>query len=602
MRAARRIVLGLGCACSVSLLALAAGAETLHDRAPQTASVSVLPSESLHAVEAPAIAASEEAVTVPQPVALAAPAANEPAIDAPDLPTVTVVIDEPIARAEAPALDLPLPPDASVTITAADRLQTALVAKLAALDEIAPRLSRREREALAAYYADARPLWVKGDLWTDAAKAVMQRLKAAAEDGLDPTDYPVPALAAARSTTAEDWAEAELKLSAAAILYARDARGGRIDPSRLSQHITPKLDLPGAESVLGTLAAARDAGAALAAYNPPHEGYRALKAKLAQLRASRPGTPMVRVPQGPALRVGMRDARVPLIRARFNLGPAGSDQNAYDERVASAVAAFQKEKGLPANGVLTAQTIAALGARSAAGLEGDLVANMERWRWLPAELGQRHIAVNIPEYRLKLMDGDRSVHETRVIVGKQESPTPIFSDTMEQVIVNPSWTVPPSIMKKEFLPGLAADPLYAERRGYKVIRRGNRISVQQPPGDRNALGYVKFIFPNDHAVYLHDTPNRNLFSAGRRAFSHGCVRVENPFRLAEAVLSTEGAWSEPKLKALIGKGERYIRVKNDLPVHLTYFTLVIDEQGQMRTFDDLYGFHKKVKAALGYDA
>ncbi|HEX2137849.1 MAG TPA: L,D-transpeptidase family protein [Microvirga sp.] len=227
---------------------------------------------------------------------------------------------------------------------------------------------------------------------------------------------------------------------------------------------------------------------------------------------------------------------------------------------------------------------------------------MERWRWLPAELGERHILVNVPEYRLRIVERGSVVHQTRVIVGKPESPTPIFSDEMEHVIVNPSWTVPPSILRKEFLPALARDPFYAERRGFKVIRRGDGISIQQPPGERNALGFIKFIFPNQHAVYLHDTPNRSLFGAERRAFSHGCVRVDQPFRLAEEVLGRSGSWDESRLRGLIGRGERHIRLRQPLPVHLTYFTLAVDDDGQLRSFEDLYGFHRKVRAALGLDS
>jgi L,D-transpeptidase YcbB len=183
-------------------------------------------------------------------------------------------------------------------------------------------------------------------------------------------------------------------------------------------------------------------------------------------------------------------------------------------------------------------------------------------------------------------------------VGKQESQTPIFSESMKYLVVNPSWTIPPSIMKKEILPALASDPTYAARKGYRIIRKGNQISVQQPPGERNALGFLKFMFPNQHAVYLHDTPNRNLFSASKRAFSHGCVRVEQPFQLAEEVLGQDGKWSEQKLRGLIGKGERYVYLSRPLPVHLTYFTLAVDETGELKSFEDLYGLDRKVRTAL----
>jgi murein L,D-transpeptidase YcbB/YkuD len=440
---------------------------------------------------------------------------------------------------------------------------------------------------------------VQDGAWTPAARAVAGQLKAAAEDGLDPTSYPLPDLGLRKDAAPAKWAEADMKLSVSVLRYARDARGGRIDPTRLSRLATPKLDLPDVGDVLAKVSAAKDAGAALASYNPPHPGYRALKERLAQLRETHPSQPSVQVPKGPTLRVGMQDPRVPLIRARFKLGE-GDDRTVYDKRVASAVAEFQKEKGLPTNGVLTPQTVAALSGPSVARMEAELISNMERWRWLPADLGSRHIIVNLPEYRLRFMDDDRLIHQTRVIVGKPESQTPIFSEEMKYLVVNPSWTIPPSIMKKEILPALAADPNYAARKGYKIIRRGNQISVQQPPGERNALGFVKFMFPNDHAVYLHDTPNRNLFSASKRAFSHGCVRVDQPFELAEEVLGADGKWPEKRLRGLIGKGERYVHLSKPLPVHLTYFTVAADEHGQLKTFDDIYGLDRKVRAALGF--
>ena len=187
--------------------------------------------------------------------------------------------------------------------------------------------------------------------------------------------------------------------------------------------------------------------------------------------------------------------------------------------------------------------------------------------------------------------------ETRVIVGKTETPTPVFSGMMEYAVVNPSWNVPPSILKNEFLPALARDPNYAARRGYEVVYRNGNISVRQPPGERNALGFIKFLFPNNHAVYLHDTPNRSLFSASQRAMSHGCVRVDDPFRFADSVLPE--AWSSERLKKLIGKGERTIRLPEKLPVHLAYFTLAADDHGALRTYSDLYGHDARMKIALG---
>lgn len=583
MRTLRQTSLWLGLIGSVSLLSLPA---------PAQETVSASPDANLPALvdAVPAEPSFHDVVTPPAPRQTAIPEL----VPAP----VTITAAD---RKPADALAIPLPEAAPTTLTQSDWFRVAMEARLA--DEASLRglrLNQAERESLTAYYAQAEhPLaWARDGAWTPAAHAVIGAIKAAADDGLDPTDYPLPDLALRKEAAPVQWAEADLKLSAAVIRYARDARGGRIDPSRLSPLVTPRLELPDAGEVLARVSAGRDAGAALIAYNPQHPGYQALKARLVRLRESHPSTPMVQVPKGPTLRVGMQDDRVPLIRARFGLDN-GKDRTTYDERVASAVAAFQKQKGLAGKGTLTPQTVAALSGPSARRLEAELISNMERWRWLPADLGARHIMVNVPEYRLRFVDDGKLIHQTRVIVGKEKSQTPIFSENMKYLVVNPSWTIPPSIMKKEILPALAADPYYAARKGYKVIRRGDRITVQQPPGERNALGFVKFMFPNQHAVYLHDTPNRNLFSATKRAFSHGCVRVEQPFQLAEEILGQDSKWSEQKLRGLIGKGERYVHLRNPLPVHLTYFTVSADEHGGVQTFEDLYGLDRKVQAALG---
>jgi murein L,D-transpeptidase YcbB/YkuD len=534
-------------------------------------------------------------------LAQTSPSSSSDIFQAIPLPEPAPVVLEIADRKPEPVIDIPLPDAAPVAVLMQQDVlrltMEGLLADDAAMRDL--RLSSKEREALAAFYAQAeRPLaWTQDGAFTQAAMGAAARLRAADEDGLDPADYPLPDLKLRKGAAPAQWAEADLKLSASVIRYARDARGGRIDLARLSPMVTPKLDIPSADAVLKKVASAKNANTALASYNPPHAGYRALKEHLAELRASHPSTPSVRVPKGPALRVGMKDPRVPLIRARFNMKD-DDNHNVYDKRLASAVAAFQKEKGLPTNGILTAQTVAALSGPSLARREADLIANMERWRWLPEDLGQRHIMVNVPEFRLQLMDGGKVAHETRVIVGKEQSQTPIFSEDMKYLVINPSWTIPPSIMKKEILPGLANDPAYAAKRGYKVIRKNGRLIVQQPPGERNALGYVKFMFPNHHAVYLHDTPNRNLFSASKRALSHGCVRVDKPFALAEVIMGEESKWNEKRLRGLIGKGERTVFLPKPLPVHLAYFTLAADEKGSLKSFPDLYGLDQKVRTAL----
>ncbi|AWB24661.1 murein L,D-transpeptidase [Methylobacterium currus] len=525
-------------------------------------------------------AAPPEAAPV-QPAALPGSPAPPPA-DAPAAP----------AEASGPALPPPAPGDPVAEVVAARLADPNF--------SLIRRLNTKQREAIQAFYALGafKSVWLTETGWTEAAKAVIARLQAAGEDGLDPLAYPIPLLDPPHAKPA-DRAEADLKLSAAAVLYARDARGSRIEPSRLSRFITPKLDLPAADAVLARLTpAAASAGGLLQAYNPAQPGYLALKAKLASVRAQQPNraVPMVRLPKGPALKTGMRDPRVPLIRARFGLGGA-QDATAYDEGVATAVASFQRERGMKASGVLDPATVAALAGSSPGKQEADILANMERWRWLPADLGRTHVFVNIPEYKVRVMRDGRVLDEARVIVGKPDSPTPIFSGEMTYAVVNPSWTVPPSILKSQFLPGLARDPNYAARLGYQVVKRGNGIAIRQPPGERNALGFIKFMFPNDHAVYLHDTPNRSLFSRSERALSHGCVRVDDPFRFAQVVLGPH--WPTERLQKLIGKGERTVMLPEKLPVHLAYFTLEADSTGSLRSLPDLYGVNARVKVALG---
>ncbi|MCJ2058826.1 L,D-transpeptidase family protein [Methylobacterium sp. J-048] len=511
-------------------------------------------------------------------------------------------------KPEAPKPEPTPAPVAATPVAPTDPLGGAVLARFGEPAPLLLRLTSKDRDGIRAFY-EARaykPLWIADGAWTETAKSVSARLAAASEDGLDARAYAIPNLAGKPDEKAV--ADADLRFSAAALLYARDARGGRVNLASISRLITPQLDLPDASAVLTKLSdAGAKAGDALQGYNPSSPGYQALKTRLATLRGPAPtAVKPLRLPPGPALRVGMRDARVPLLRTHFGLEtrPAGTLDRApgepeeYDATVSDAVAKFQRGRGLPGNGVLNIQTVLAFADAGrparASGSEAELIVNMERWRWLPGDLGSDYILVNIPEYRLRAYRGGSLRDEARVIVGKPESRTPLFSGLMEYAVVNPSWYVPPSILKT-MAPKLAG---YGGKTwgGYEVVRHGGHVSLRQPPGERNALGFIKFMFPNQHAVYLHDTPNRSLFSAAKRDFSHGCVRVDDPFRLADAVLPD---WSEARLKKLIGKGERTIRLPAKLPVHLAYFTAYVDDGGTFRTLPDLYGYDAPMRAALG---
>ena len=516
--------------------------------------------------------------------------AEQPALAAPS------TSDRPNEATPAPVKSAPL--------VALNAQQAAIKALLdARMAERGTVQQRKFREALAAFY-EARqyaPLWIADAKWNDKAASAIARLERAGDDALDLRGTPIPALSGKEDAA---FAAADVALSESIASYARQASGARVDPLSISKQITAKPEIVDIARALSEVIAAPDPGEKLASYNPQHAGYRYLRDKLAELRHAAPPVAQVkkRIPSGPILKTGMRDDRVPLIRARFGLTPAQeNDELVYDTKVAAAVADFQKQNGLPASGTLTTRTIDALSDGEPERLEDEIIANMERWRWMPRDMGEERIEVNIPDYTVRVYRGEKIIHQARVIVGKPTTPTPIFSNAMQFLIVNPYWNVPPSIIKKEMLPKLKEDPDYLKKLGYEVIpQKGGGVAVRQPPGERNALGWIKFMFPNEHAVYLHDTPTRNLFANGKRAFSHGCVRVDNPFALAEIVLG-EG-WSEERVKALKGGGERMVKMPRSLPIHIGYFSAFVDEQGKLQLREDIYGYSQKVRAALGLSA
>lgn len=583
-------------------------------------------------------AAPAESPVTPVEAEVSVPAAPEIEL-AEDLRAPAMPVQQ--AEIPAPKLELPEPPAVVVAVEMPPapplKLATDEAGIRAALEPARARFRFRaaEIEALAGFYAarDFRPVWLEarpdGAVVQPRLAALSKLFADAEQEGLDA----VRLLSALPMRTngiipAERMTETDLAISAAAFLYARDARGGRLEPSRLSNLLTPELDLPNAAELLASIAdvPADRLTASLLAYQPRHAGYRALRAELMKLReemsapiltgsvaglAGAPQPVAAALPpkwlEGPALAFGKPDPRVVHLRARLGLPSEGGE--IYDADLRKAVESFQRANGLTPNGRISPKTRAALENAQTPLTESErkpdkqalantIIANMERWRWLPADLGEFHVFVNVPDFKLQLVQDGRSIHETRVIVGKPQTQTPVFSDQMEHLIVNPSWGVPPSILKKEFLPKLAADPDYAARRGFQVTRRGNSISIRQPPGEKNALGFVKFMFPNNHSVYLHDTPNRSLFSNDFRALSHGCVRVDKPFAFAEKLLSTSLGYSEGYLRGMIGKGERMVRLPRKIPVHLSYFTVFVDAEGKLQERRDLYGHDARVRAAL----
>jgi L,D-transpeptidase YcbB len=467
------------------------------------------------------------------------------------------------------------------------------------------KLDRASLDEIGTFYKerDYAPLWLDKAGWSAGAKSIHSRLASAHADGLDPARY--RSVTSIIETGRTEWpalAAAELELSASIVAYASDISIGRVEPQQVHALITPKRERPEAAFILTRLSKAiepdKDIGQVLHHFAPPQEGYQRLRNRLEALRQQRDAKTIVVIPNGPVLRIGMSDRRIPLIRLKLGLHDGKGD--IYDNVLALEVSKFQRSMKLLANSVITPQTVSALNRDPHSAEEADVITNMEFWRWLPRDLGKDHIFVNVPSYGLHLLHDGKIVHEARVIVGTEETQTPIFSDRMDHVVVNPSWFVPPSILKKD---PRYLDPEWLKARGYTMTKRRNSVTVRVPPGATNALGNIKFMFPNDHAVYLHDTPNRRLFNVNQRILSNGCVRVENPFQLAARIFESAGinsaGISEDRFKRMVGGGEQRINLPQKLPIHLAYFTTEIDSSGSLVRHPDVYGHAKRLKQLLG---
>jgi murein L,D-transpeptidase YcbB/YkuD len=476
---------------------------------------------------------------------------------------------------------------------------------------------KNERAAVEKFYAarDYAPLWTEGGALTARAKSVISRLNDAAADGLNPAEYPVPHFGAA--TGPDALAEADLKLTASMLDYARQAQSGQMHWSQVSADIQYPEHPVDPNEVLANIWAAKDASAALQAYNPPHKLYKELRAKLAELRGQSEG-PVTTLPEGPTLSLAkktkknpnptvMEDARVPQLRAKLGI-TENPDDNRYDATVAAAVRKFQAHAGLKATGVLDDRTVKAINSPKRDREIDTIIVNMERWRWLPrqlgaAALGNAYAILNIPDFTLKVMQNGAEVWKTRVVVGKPgKHATPLLTETMKYITVNPTWNVPPSIINNEYLPALQQDPTVLDRMGLKLQQnRDGTIHISQPPGERNALGRLRFNFPNKFLVYQHDTPDKNLFSRDVRAFSHGCMRVQNPDQYAAVLLNItmpNEHYTPEKIRAMYGSNERDIKFPTPIPVNITYQTAFVDDAGKLHTRSDIYGRDAAMLALL----
>jgi murein L,D-transpeptidase YcbB/YkuD len=498
------------------------------------------------------------------------------------------------------------------------------------------------------------PVWLDGDRPAAIAERAIEALAAADDHALRPEDYEYQALSQERQWLAEgeknqnktvrrhELARFELRLTTALLTLGRDAAIGRTDPRKIDPRWKRQRELPDLPAALEKTIAENALPRWVDRVGPVHPEYARLRKAWAGLRPHRESK-WTRV-QNVTLRPGQSHAAVAMLRYRLiasgelppdavRRAPAGapsapsasSDSSVngaaaprgvdprlsrYDATMVNAVRAFQEHQGIKATGTLDARTVAALNVPISQRV-AQVALNLERWRWMPDDLGARHIRVNIPQFYVEAHEHGRPVLSIRAIVGKEGDETPIFSESMTHVVFSPYWNIPPAIAADETLPAAERDPDYLERNDIEVVRVSGGetevidpadldwtdeeamkgVAFRQRPGSANALGFVKFMFPNPFNVYIHDTPADSLFQRLGRTLSHGCVRIEDPVGFATYVLRDQPRWTRDAIMEAMHAGdEKHVRLSAPIPVHIVYFTAWADEQGGLHFRDDVYGF------------
>lgn len=443
--------------------------------------------------------------------------------------------------------------------------------------------------------------------WTPAAlESLLDAIRDSALEGLDPGDYHRDALLHGRDAldgTAPPVARAAVDLIAtdALIRLGYHARFGKVDQRDIFSNWNFDGPLTDGDPVVLMNEAIGGANVAAVLHRlvPQHPFYRALKVALARYRAIAAAGGWTSLPETPKIKLGGSDPRIPDLRRRLaiegDLGDGGDATSpVLDATLAEAVARFQTRHGLAADGTVGMDTIRALNVPVASRID-QLRISLDRARAVMHDLPRRFVVVNVAGFIVYVIDGDGPMWESRVVVGKPYTQTPIFRADMTHVVLNPTWTVPPGIMRNEIGPGLRRDPSYLAKKG--LVRQDDG-RVVQPPGPKNALGRIKLMFPNPHDVYLHDTPSRELFAQTTRAFSHGCIRVNKPVDLATLALD-DPSWTTERLEDAIATGKtQTINLGRRLPVLVLYWTATVGESGLVYFLDDPYKRDGAALAAL----
>ncbi len=491
--------------------------------------------------------------------------------------------------------------------------------------------------ALFRFYADRdfRPAWSENKGPLPQAVALTRAIHEADREGLRPEDYHIVKIdallkeinhrrSASRTVSPEVFADLEILLTDAFLLYGSHLLTGHVNPETIQSEWLIKSRDEDLVRILQIALDENDIEGALNFLRPQHEGYRDLKEALLRYRKIMEMGGWPRVPRGPKLEGGDRTPRIGVLRARLmmsgDLDPWDeTDQELFDDTLEEAVRRFQERHGLKADGVVGPATLEALNVPVKERVR-QIKANLERWRWLPHDLGRHYILVNIANFELDVVENGEAILTMRVVVGRRYRRTPVFTGKITHMELNPYWNIPAKIAVRDILPKIQKDPEYLARQKIRVFQgweKGapeidpesidwSRINAQnlsfklrQDPGPRNALGRIKFMFPNKFRVYLHDTPAQALFQKDKRTFSSGCIRVQKPIDLAAYLLGNGREWPRENILMAIDNGEtQTLRLPEPIPVHLLYWTAWVDKGGTVHFRDDIYGRDRKLSRAL----
>jgi murein L,D-transpeptidase YcbB/YkuD len=487
-------------------------------------------------------------------------------------------------------------------------------------------VSERDAEllvVLAKFYQERQmaPLWLDADGPSARAEVLAKVLRDADQDGLDPEDYHASTITELLSAGSPDQrAELELRLSLGLLEMTSDLASGRLEPQKVNPELFVYPQEVDPAKVIRSAAGAQDIAAFVATYEPKQAEYLRLKTALADYRALAAAGGWPTIADGPTLKPGMTDPRIAQLRARLDApAPQGGNSTLFDPALAETVKQFQARHGLEQDGFVGQNTLAALNVPVEDRIR-QILLNLERRRWMADDPGPRYVFVNLADFELKLVEEPHTVFDTRVVIGAPYRRTPVFSGEMTYLELNPYWNVPPSIARNELLPKIKADPGYLAANDFELLSDWSdnarvldphainwsavrpdtfAYKIRQGPGPGNALGHIKFMFPNRFNIYLHDTPARGLFAQEVRDFSHGCIRVQDPETLAAFVLDRQPGWSEGQIKAAIATGQRQIVTLNQpLPVHIAYLTAWVNKDGSVNFRRDVYGRDAILAAAL----